>query len=134
MSEPIVSFDENAIKSELREQVRQTAEDTLNGLLEEETYDRVGAECFERTAEREAYRAGHYDRKLVTTPGEVTVRMPKLKVVRFTTATANSAPEQRLLRPSPRAQSRVAPPRTSELRPACRCTRHPPNSRCCTAR
>jgi transposase-like protein len=86
MSEPIVSFDEKAIKSELRELVRQTVEDTLNGLLEEEADDLVGAERYERTAEREAYRAGHYDRKLVTTSGEVTVRMPKLKGMRFTTA------------------------------------------------
>ena len=86
MSEPIVSFDEKAIKNELRELVRQTVEDTLNGLLEEEADDLVGAERYERTAGREAYRAGHYDRKLVTTSGEVTVRMPKLKGMRFTTA------------------------------------------------
>ena len=86
MSEPIVSFDEKAIKNELRELVRQTVEDTLNGLLEEEADDLVGAERYERTADREAYRAGHYDRKLVTTSGEVTVRMPKLKGMRFTTA------------------------------------------------
>lgn len=86
MSEPIVSFDEKAIKNELRELVRRTVEDTLNGLLEEEADDLVGAERYERTANREAYRAGHYDRKLVTTSGEVTVRMPKLKGMRFTTA------------------------------------------------
>ena len=86
MSEPIVSFDENAIKNELRELVRQTVEDTLNGLLEEEADDLAGAERYERTADREAYRAGHYDRKLVTTSGEVAVRMPKLKGMRFTTA------------------------------------------------
>ena len=79
MSEPIVTFDEKAIKNELRELVRQTVEDTLNGLLEEEADDLVGAGRYERTADREAYRAGHYDRKLVTTSGEVTVRMPKLK-------------------------------------------------------
>lgn len=46
----------------------------------------MGAERYERTAEREAYRAGNYDRKLATTSGEVTLRMPKLKGVRFTTA------------------------------------------------
>ena len=86
MSEPIVSFDEKAIKNELRELVRQTVEDTLNGLLEEEADDLVGAGRYERTADREAYRAGHYGRKLVTTSGEVTVRMPKLKGMRFTTA------------------------------------------------
>ena len=86
MSEPIVTFDEQAIRNDLRELVRQTVEDTLNGLLEAEADDLVGAERYERTAEREAYRAGHYDRKLVTTSGEVTVRMPKLKGMRFTTA------------------------------------------------
>ncbi|MGN0075379.1 MAG: IS256 family transposase [Parafannyhessea sp.] len=86
MSDPIVTFDEQAIRSDLKELVRQTVEDTLNGLLEEEADDLVGAERYERTAGREAYRAGHYDRKLVTTSGEVTVRMPKLKGMRFTTA------------------------------------------------
>jgi transposase-like protein len=86
MSEPIVTFDEQAIRNDLRELVRQTVEDTLNGLLEEEADDLVGAGRYERTAEREAYRAGHYNRKLVTTSGEVTVRMPKLKGMRFTTA------------------------------------------------
>ena len=86
MFEPIVTFDEQAIRNNLRELVRQTVEDTLNGLLEEEAGDLVGAERHERTADREAYRAGHYDRKLVTTSGEVTAHMPKLKGVRFTTA------------------------------------------------
>ena len=86
MSQPIVTFDEQAIRNDLRELVRQTVEDTLNGLREEEADDLVGAERYERTAGREAYRAGHYDRKLVTTSGEVTVRMPKLKGMRFTTA------------------------------------------------
>ena len=37
MSEPIVAFDEKAIQNELRELVRQTVEDTLDGLLEEVT-------------------------------------------------------------------------------------------------
>ena len=60
--------------------------DTLNGLLEAEADDLVGAGRYERTADREAYRAGHYDRGLTTSSGEVTVRMPKLKGARFTTA------------------------------------------------
>ena len=87
MPERIVTFNEESLKPDLRELVRRTVEDTLNGLLEEEEAgDLVSAERYERTAEREAYRAGHYDRKLATTSGEVTVRMPKLKGVRFTTA------------------------------------------------
>ena len=44
------------------------------------------AERHERPAEREAYRAGHCERKLATTSGEVAIRMPKLKGMRFTTA------------------------------------------------
>lgn len=86
MSDPIVTFDEQAIRDDLEELVRQTVEDTLNGLLEEEADDLAGAERHERTAGREAYRAGRCDRKLVTTSGEATVHMPKLKGMRFTTA------------------------------------------------
>ena len=86
MPGPIVTLNEESLKSDLRELVRRTVEDTLNGLLEEEADDLVGAGRYERTADREAYRAGHYDRKLATTSGEVTLRMPKLKGVRFATA------------------------------------------------
>ena len=86
MPEPIVTFNEETLKSDLRELVRGTVEVTLNGLLEEEAGDLVGAERYERTAEREAYRAGHYERSLTTSSGEVTIRMPKLKGMRFTTA------------------------------------------------
>lgn len=86
MPEPIVTLNEGSLKSDLSELVRRAVEDTLNGLLEEEAGDLVGAERYERTAEREAYRAGHYERKLTTTSGEVTIRMPKLRGMRFTTA------------------------------------------------
>lgn len=86
MSEPIVSFDEKAMRGELKELVRKTVEDTLNALLEEEADDLIGAERYERTADREAYRAGHYERGLTTTSGQVTLKMPKLKGTRFATA------------------------------------------------
>ena len=86
MSDPIVSFDEAAMRGELRELVRRTVEDTLNALLEEEADDLIGADRYERTAGREAYRAGHYERGITTTSGQVTLRMPKLKGMRFATA------------------------------------------------
>ncbi|MCF2620675.1 IS256 family transposase [Collinsella tanakaei] len=86
MPDPIVSLNEESLRADLGELVRRTVEDTLNGLLGEEAGDLVGAERHERTADREAYRAGHYERKLATTSGEVTIRMPKLKGMRFTTA------------------------------------------------
>ena len=86
MPEPIVSLNEESLKADLRELVRRTVEEMPDGLLDEEADDLVGAERYERTADREAYRAGHYERKLTTTSGEVAIRMPKLKGMRFTTA------------------------------------------------
>ncbi len=85
MSDPIVTFDEAAVRGELRELVRQTVEDTLNALLEEAD-DLVKANRYERTADREAHRAGRCERGLTTTPGRVTPRMPKSKGMRFATA------------------------------------------------
>ena len=86
MPEPIVTLNEESLKTDLRELVRKTVEDTLNGLLEEEAGDLVGAGHHGRTADREAYRAGRCERKLMTTSGEVTVRMPKLKGMRLAAA------------------------------------------------
>ena len=86
MPDSIVSLNEKSLRADLRELVRRTVEEMLNGLLDEGADDLVGAERYERTADREAYRAGHYERKLTTTSGEVAIRMPKLKGMRFTTA------------------------------------------------
>ncbi len=86
MSNPIVSFDEEAVKSELRELVRKTIEETINAMLDEEADQLVGAGPYERTDERAAYRAGHYERGFTTTSGQVTLKMPKLKGMRFATA------------------------------------------------
>ena len=86
MSNPIVSFDEEAVKSELRELVRKTIEETINATLDEEADQLVGAGPYERADERAAYRAGHYERGFTTTSGRVTLKMPKLKGMRFATA------------------------------------------------
>ena len=86
MPEPIVTLNEESLRSDLRELVRKTVGGTLNGLLEAEADDLVGAGRHGRTAEREAYRAGHYDRGLTTSSGEVTIHMPKLKGARLATA------------------------------------------------
>ena len=46
MPEPIVTLNEESLKTDLRELVRKTVEDTLNGLLEEEADDLAGAERY----------------------------------------------------------------------------------------
>ena len=86
MPNAIVSVDEESLKGDLRELVRKTVQDTINALLEEEADEMVGAERYERTAGREAYRSGHYKRKLVTTSGEVVLDVPKLRDATFQTA------------------------------------------------
>ena len=83
MPDPIVSLNEESSRAALGELVRRTVEDILNGLLEEEAGDLVGAELYGRTAEREAHRAGHYDRSLTTSSGKVTIRAPKPEGMRL---------------------------------------------------
>lgn len=86
MSANIVPVDEESLRSDLRELVRKTVQETLNAPLDEEAEEMVGAERYERTAGREAYRSGHCKRKLVTVSGEVVLDVPKLRGATFETA------------------------------------------------
>lgn len=86
MSEKIIQLNEEIIKGELKELVRCSVEETLNNLLDEEAKSLTNAARYERTESRQGYRAGHYNRNLTTTSGEVTLKMPKLKGVPFETA------------------------------------------------
>jgi transposase-like protein len=86
MSEKIVQFNEGAIKNEIKELVRNSVEETLNGLLDQEAEALTGAGKYERTERRKGYRSGSYSRKLGTTSGEVELKVPKLKGITFETA------------------------------------------------
>ena len=86
MSEQIVQLNEERIKSQLKELVRGSVEETLNALLEQEAAALTQAARYERNEARQGYRSGHYDRKLTTTSGDVTLHMPRLKGIPFETA------------------------------------------------
>ncbi|GHU16409.1 IS256 family transposase [Spirochaetia bacterium] len=86
MPEKIIQFNEGLIKDELKELVRNSVEETLNGLLDQEAAQLTGAAKYERTEGRKGYRSGSYKRKLGTTSGEVELKVPKLKGVPFETA------------------------------------------------
>lgn len=86
MSNKIIQLNEGIIKNELKELVRSSVEETLNGLLEQEAQQLTQAAKYERTQERQGYRSGHYERNLTTTSGDVSLKMPKLKGVSFETA------------------------------------------------
>lgn len=86
MSKPIIQLNEESVKSELKELVRTSVEETLNELLNKEAEELTSAAKYERTEARQGYRSGHYNRKLTTTSGEVRLEVPKLKGVPFETA------------------------------------------------
>lgn len=86
MSKKIIQLNEGAIKDELKELVRGSVEETLNDLLEKEAAELTRAAKYERTAARQGYRSGHYNRNLTTTSGDVTLKMPRLKGIPFETA------------------------------------------------
>ena len=86
MSKKIIQFNEEIIKTELKDLVRNSVEETLNNLLEQEAQELTNAAKYERTESRQGYRAGHYDRNFTTTSGDVTLKVPKLKGIPFETA------------------------------------------------
>ena len=82
----IIEVNEQFIKDQLGELVRGSVEETLNGLLDKEADDLCHAERYEHTEARTDTRAGHYERKLLTRSGEVTLQVPKLRKMTFETA------------------------------------------------
>ena len=83
----IIQLNEGAIRDHLGEMVRSTVEDTLNRLLDAEADQLCNAEKYQRNDARTDTRAGHYQRKLHTKAGEVTLNVPKLRRQTFETAT-----------------------------------------------
>ena len=81
----VIRIEEEKIRSHVDEVVRETVEQTLNGLLEAEADELCGAKRYARSPERLDTRAGHYDRKLHTKAGEVTLSVPRLRNLPFET-------------------------------------------------
>ena len=83
---PVIAVDEQELRSHVSEVVRQSVEETLNGLLEAEADALCQARRYERNAQRASTRAGHYERALQTKAGTVQLNVPKLRHVPFETA------------------------------------------------
>ena len=86
MSDNIIQLNEQVIKTELKDLVKQSVEETLNSLLDQEAEELTHAEKYERTNARKGYRSGHYTRNLQTTSGTISLKVPKLKGIPFETA------------------------------------------------
>ena len=86
MTDTIITLNEQTLKNHLGELVRGTVEETLNKLLDAEADRIANAGKYERSEARKDTRAGHYQRKLHTKAGEVTLNVPKLRHLPFETA------------------------------------------------
>lgn len=82
----IIQLNQEEIKSQLGDLVRQSVEDTLNAMLDAEADQITQAHKYERTGTRQDTRAGHYTRKLTTKAGQVDLKVPKLRKLPFETA------------------------------------------------
>ena len=82
----IVQLNDSAIRNHLGQMVRSTVEETLNEMLDVEANRLCNAEKYQRSTARTDTRAGHYQRKLHTQAGEVTLNVPKLRRQTFETA------------------------------------------------
>lgn len=72
-------IDEAQVRGHVDQVVRQSVEETLNGLLDAEADALCGAGKYERTDARKDTRAGSYARKLHTKAGEVRLKVPRLR-------------------------------------------------------
>ena len=81
----VIRIDESELRGHVDQVVRQSVEETLNGLLEAEADALCGANRYERSADRLDTRAGHYKRKLMTKAGEVDLNVPRLRKLPFET-------------------------------------------------
>src|SRR5437899_9489102 len=82
----VIRIDDEPVREHLGHIVRGTVEETLNAMLEAEADRLCNAGRYERTTARRDQRSGSYDRKLQTTAGEVTLKVPKLRMQTFETA------------------------------------------------
>ena len=81
----IIEIDDTEVRGHLRELVRGSVEETLNGLLDAEADALCGAGRYERSPDRVDTRAGSYKRNLQTQAGKVELNMPKLRTIPFET-------------------------------------------------
>jgi transposase-like protein len=79
----LVGLNAPEVEKWLSERIRQGVEDLLNGLLQEEVEQFVGAGKYERTGNRRGYRSGSYERQYQTRVGDVNIKMPQTKLIPF---------------------------------------------------
>ena len=83
MPNQILQVDENMLETKLDRLVSEKVEQLLNAMLDAEADEITGAARYERSGERRAYRAGHYERNLTVKAGTMTLKVPNVFVQLF---------------------------------------------------
>lgn len=86
MSQQILQVDQAMLETTLDRMVRKSVEETLNAMLDAEADEITGAARYERSGDRKAYRAGHYECDLTVKAGKMSLKVPKLKDAVFESA------------------------------------------------
>lgn len=86
MSQQILQVDQAMLETTLDRMVRKSVEETLNAMLDAEADEITGAARYERSGERKAYRASHYERDLTVKAWKMSLKVPKLKGAVFSSA------------------------------------------------
>ncbi len=79
----LVEVDEGQLRGHVEQLLRESVEQTLNGLLDAEADELCGARGYERSPERVDTRAGHRRLKLLSSAGELTLNVPRLWTLPF---------------------------------------------------
>jgi len=79
----VIQIDETRIRDHLGELVRDSVEETLNQLLDAEAEQLCNAGRYQCTKARLDTRADYYEGKLQARAGEVTLKIPKLRQLKF---------------------------------------------------
>ena len=82
----IIQIGQNLLETRLDRLVAEKVAELLNAMLDAEADEIANAAKYERTGERKAYRAGHYDRSLTAKAGRLALKVPKLKGAVFESA------------------------------------------------
>jgi transposase-like protein len=86
MPKHILQVDQPLFETELDRMVTEKVTQILNRMLDAEADELTGAARYEHSADRKAYRAGHYGRDLTVKAGKPSVKIPKLRGALFESA------------------------------------------------
>ena len=79
-----------ALVAQDRDLLKTLVKEALDQILQAKITESLGAAPGERSANRLGYRAGHYERGLITRVGKIELRVPRDRAGQFSTASSSA--------------------------------------------